>query len=208
MGVDGAGQTVMSVRLLGYTSRTEILCRKHASRSHNPHKSVEFWFSSNLSPSSVIIYELREGRLTTQASRESAKALEVDTSSAIPFLFIKISCSTSKLVFGGGECLLSTAVAGKTSWIFLATQILASSMNSSTRLFVSRSFFCSTLMGSADSDEARWILSSGEERERAPAHIRAAFSLMARWLRRRIEFVSWSFIDLHVNVSVTVWVIT
>jgi hypothetical protein len=44
----------------------------------------------------------------------------------------------------GNDTHLSTAVPGQELTIFLATQILARSMNSSTRLFVSRCSFTST----------------------------------------------------------------
>lgn len=132
----------------------------------------------------------------------------------MPFRFINRSCKASKLVLGGGACrlivsmdqhvrwetCLRTAVAGKASWILAATLILANNMNSSTRLLVSRCCFCSTSIGSALSDESRWILSSADERDNAPSRIRPCFSLTAMVLSSRIEVVNGSLRVLDISV--------
>lgn len=91
---------------------------------------------------------------------------------------------------------LRTAVAGNASCILAATLILANNINSSTRLLVSRCCFCSTSIGSALSDESRWIFNSAEERDKAPARIRPSFSLTATVLSSRIEVVNGSLRDL------------
>ena len=144
---------------------------------------------------------------TIHLSRESASAPELVTSKGMPLRFINISCSFSKFVRGGGICRLeiqqsarnhaiwqcashlNTAVIGNASLIFCATLMLAKSINSSTRLFVSRISFCSTSIGSDDSALCRWILTSGDARFKAPARIRPARSFWASPLRRRMETV-------------------
>ena len=119
-----------------------------------------------------------EDTLTRHLSRDAANAPELETSSASPLRFLRMSWSFSKFAFGGGRCRLrhvspcsslqdrpthlSTAVCGNVSWILRATLMLASNINSSTRLFVSRSSFCSTSMGSDDSDVSIWIFTSGD----------------------------------------------
>jgi hypothetical protein len=45
--------------------------------------------------------------LTTHLSNESARAFEDDTSRDSPLRFAKMSCSVSKLVWGGGICRLN-----------------------------------------------------------------------------------------------------
>lgn len=92
----------------------------------------------------------------------------------------------------------NTAVCGNASSILRATLMFASSMNSSTRLFVSRSSFCSTSIGSEDSELSSCILTSGEARFSAPASIRFAFNFCARELSSRMLFVrsSSSFLRL------------
>ena len=98
-----------------------------------------------------------------------------------------------------GTTHLSTAVRGKVSWIFVATLMLARSMNSSTRELVSISSFCLTSIGSDDSALSIWIFTSGDARLSAPAFIRFALSCRAKELRRRMDLVRSSFCALHRN---------
>lgn len=77
-----------------------------------------------------------------------------------------------------------------------ATLMLASNMNSSTSELVSSCSFCSTSMGPVVSDEFRWILSSGDDSDSAPAAKRLAFRLMASEFSNRIDSVKGSFKDL------------
>ena len=67
----------------------------------------------------------------------------------------------SKLAGGGSGCLLNTAYSGNSSTIFLATEIFASNMNSSTMELVSRNFFASTSIGSCVS-QSTWKRISGD----------------------------------------------
>lgn len=76
-----------------------------------------------------------------------------------------------------------------------ATEMLASSMNSSTSKLVSNSSLTSTSTGPDCSEDSRWILTSGDARLRAPAAIRFARSLIAIELRRRIPSVNGSVSD-------------
>ena len=76
-----------------------------------------------------------------------------------------------------------------------ATLVFAKSMNSSTRLLVSRISFCSTSIGADDSALSRWIRTSGLARFRAPASIRPLRSLMAMSFSRRMLSVMASFND-------------
>jgi hypothetical protein len=198
MCVNRARKTVMSKLIFRDTARAKVFGRKHAASGHDAYERVELWFRRVLRTSEIA---KEMARLTTHASSDAASAPELETSSVMPLRLAKISCNVSKLVFGGGLCLLNTAVCGNVSWILAATLTLASSMNSSTRLLVSYACFCSTSTGSADSAESRWILSSGDESERAPARIRAALSLIASLLSSRTELVRGSFNDLGESAS-------
>src|SRR5271170_8207913 len=84
-----------------------------------------------------------------------------------------------------GEGYRSIAVSLNFSQIFLATEIFASNINSSTRLFVSSNSFVCTSTGSEVSLSV-WTLTSGLARLRAPASILRARSLLERDNRVRI----------------------
>ncbi|KAH3682630.1 hypothetical protein WICPIJ_006402 [Wickerhamomyces pijperi] len=103
-----------------------------------------------------------------QRSKESANVLEDSMDMDMFFLTLNISFNFSKLVVGGALCLLSMAVCGNSWKILLATEMLANNMNSSTKEFVSKSFFISTSPGSEVS-ESMCTLTSGEDKFKAPA---------------------------------------
>ena len=96
----------MSVRLLGNAPRAEVLGCQHTSRGHDPDQSVEFrqfWILTSGEQDFTVIIT----KLTTQASRDLARAPELETSRSMPFRFWRMSCSASKFVFGGSPCRLS-----------------------------------------------------------------------------------------------------
>ena len=73
-----------------------------------------------------------------------------------------------------------------------ATEMFASSMNSSTIELASRCWYMATSVGS-DVSESRTKRTSGEASERAPAATRAALSALASELSVRSDVVSGSF---------------
>ena len=93
-----------------HAAGTEVLRRQHAPGRHDAHERVECRFVGVLEegvstagngalPSDVL--------LTTQLSRDAASAPELETSSAMPLRFLRMSCNFSKFVRGGGRCRLS-----------------------------------------------------------------------------------------------------
>lgn len=182
-----------------------------------PLSGPEYWMKVDCHPTLINYWDNEEQQddscRTTHLSKDAARAPELETSNVNPFRFCKISWSFSKFVRGGGKCRLvirekfkstefrevrkkishlRTAVCGNVSWIFFATLIFASNMNSSTRLLVSFISFCSTSIGSDDSELSRWILTSGEARLSAPAAILPALSFWASVFRRRTPMVNSS----------------
>jgi hypothetical protein len=100
--IDRTGESIMAEGIAGHAARIEVLCRKHASSGHNPHKSVKRGFRRVLF--GVNRYScIDDTQLTRHLSNESAKAPELDTSNVRPLRFCKISWSFSKFVRGGGK---------------------------------------------------------------------------------------------------------
>src|ERR1700722_15898281 len=165
----------MTKRIGPDASRAKVFCREHAASSHYPHKSVEcglFWIltygwiygmitSTNeiFSGNAQHIYQVKQPEhlsLTRPNSTlsafvrcpEDSRNLFVGALNAVFARKNDVNLATRITLYTTD---LSTAVWGKVPWISLATLMLASSMNSSTRLLVSLISFCSTSIGSDDS---------------------------------------------------------
>ena len=129
-----------------------------------------------------------------------ASSLAVATSN-LTFLAPAHLISVSKLDTFGEGCRLNTAQSWKWSWIFNATVILASSINSSTRELVSLSSFVARPVGSCVSLSTS-NRTSGDARLRAPLPIRSCFKILARRLSpRRLSVIS----SLSFGSSILAW---
>mmetsp|Transcript_32225 Transcript_32225/g.70592 ORF Transcript_32225/g.70592 Transcript_32225/m.70592 type:complete len:217 (-) Transcript_32225:2626-3276(-) len=125
----------------------------------------------------------------TQASREALSASDDDVSSEKPWCE-RERCSVSNAPGSGGGCRRSMAQSGNARVISAATEMLASSMNSSTIELASLSSYMPTSVISADSSILK--RTSGDRSVSAPAALRAALSFFARLLSIRSDRVSSS----------------
>ena len=111
VGVNGACETVMAKSVPRHAPGAEVLRRQHAPCGHDAHQSVEGRLAGVLEKR--FDFEGGEKKrtlsdmLTTHLSSDAASAPELETSSVIPLRFLRMSCSFSKFVRGGGRCRLS-----------------------------------------------------------------------------------------------------
>ena len=100
----------MAKRVPAHAAGAEVLRRQHAPCSHDANEGIESGFARILRCAEKRVRSGQNGfdqtLLTRHLSNDAASAPELETSSVNPLRLLRMSCSFSKFVRGGGKCRL------------------------------------------------------------------------------------------------------